>query len=400
MKKNRHNERQERFHLDNLNKEYFCQVKRELHGIYFIVAALLAGGVLLSGCSNPVSGDPADLSSSNNVLSSSSNSPKSSDGKSSTSQVVEKSSSNNVLSSSSNSSKSSNNVSSAKVVSSSSVVLPSVPPLVRATFEKSEDEFCYSWDLSSQKAGCIEPLRTSGNGSYLTVEQGEGRPVPRCGKNMLELSLSYPKYRAEVTPSKNLTMAYGAKGVKEATYIFSLYLDENFFTDSYMETLAQWHTWGYQTANGAEAWVSPDAALVRRNDSLLFIIRTTDMLATSEPGQTEVEIVTKERQYLIASNKLPKGQWNDIVLQSRWSYSSATAFHKLYINNHLVVSDQGANAVRVPTNAPPFFKSGIYNKWVGTGEQAKESYLPRKMWLDEIYTIPAIVDPKLYRSCE
>lgn len=30
----------------------------------------------------------------------------------------------------------------------------------------------------------------------------------------------------------------------------------------------------------------------------------------------------------------------------------------------------------------------------------KKSYLPRRMWLDEVYVIPAIVDAKHYRSCE
>lgn len=286
-------------------------------------------------------------------------------------------------------------------LSSIQASLGMVEPLVRATFELSDTTASYPWDPSSLYEGSIEQLRISGNGYYETVTQlSSSHPSPRCGAGMVELSIEYPEIRAEVTPARELALAYGAPRQQNATYIFSLFLDEGYFSDAYAETIAQWHTWQYFTDQGALAYASPDAQIVKRNDSLLFIVRTTDQLASSEPGEKSVKIATKEHIYALDNDLIPVGRWVDIAPQASWSYHSNAAYLKLYIDGELVVNHSGPNAIRVPTNAPPFFKTGIYNKWSKNEIDEKKSYLPRRMWLDEVYVIPAIVDAKHYRSCE
>ena len=212
---------------------------------------------------------------------------------------------------------------------------------------------------------------------------------------MLQVGIAFPEYRSEITPQRHATLAYGAPGQQEATYAFSVYFPLDYLSDSLEETIAQWHTWQYNTAGGALAYAPPDLEITVVRDSLIAYVRTASALATSQPGEATVEIVTTEKRQ--ALQVLPKDRWIDVVVQAKWSYHLGAAYSRVSIDDVVRLEHRGPNAIRVPTNSPPYFKLGLY-KWswksgsFGTTER-------RQAWFDEVFSSPGAVDIDRYRHC-
>jgi hypothetical protein len=131
-------------------------------------------------------------------------------------------------------------------------------------------------------------------------------------------------------------------------YAFSLYLPVDFPIEDNRLVLAQWH--------GAD---KKERGEVARSPSMAFRYRAGRFYVTDR--HTSERIVkdsdTVPETILFQTNSFPLGQWNDFVVQAKWSYQD-DGFVNVWWNGKPIV--QYCGPVGYNDDLGPYFKFGIY----------------------------------------
>jgi hypothetical protein len=134
----------------------------------------------------------------------------------------------------------------------------------------------------------------------------------------------------------------------EYWYGFSIFIPDNWATDSSGEILAQWHN----TPDAGEAGGSPPLAL-SVSGATWFISNKWDSERVAKKSGYDGSVA-----YSVGT--VGKGEWTDWVFHIKWSYQGKDGLLEVWKNGKRVVQKHGPNTFNDAKG--PYFKFGIY-KW-------------------------------------
>jgi hypothetical protein len=159
-------------------------------------------------------------------------------------------------------------------------------------------------------------------------------------------------------------------------YSFSIFLPNDFATDTIPEIVAQWHA--RPDTELGETWRSPPISLSTKNGHWLLTV----MWAT-EPVNTNKDFSGRKS---IDLGVYKKNEWTSWKFEIRFSYKN-DGLIKIYQNDRLVLDRNGPNYYN--DKKGPFFKYGIYkfgwNTELNKNLKPKEQDSLRKMYTNPHY---------------
>jgi hypothetical protein len=203
------------------------------------------------------------------------------------------------------------------------------------------DELLFLGDFEK---GDLSGWRISGNSPTVTSSP------TRAGRYAMKTSLDRHKdkvsYRTEVSGP-------GSKVGGEYWYGFSIFLPEDYVTDSIWEIVAQWH--GVPDFDIGEDWRNPVMALSTNGGKWSLLNRWDAKRNTFESGKKSYG-GTKRYDFGPYETEV----WTDWVIHVKWSYQN-DGILEIWKDGEKVVDQKGPNTFNDAKG--PYFKMGIYKGW-------------------------------------
>jgi hypothetical protein len=156
----------------------------------------------------------------------------------------------------------------------------------------------------------------------------------------------------------------------ERWYSFSIFLPDDYETDSAPEIVAQWHA--NPDFELGETWRSPPISL-RTNEGKwqLVVLWATDSVNTNK---------TISGRKIFDFGKYNRGQWTDWVFHIKFSYKE-DGILEVWKNGAKIVNRRGPNYFN--DKKGPYFKFGIY-KWDWMEKKPKSRISKRVLYFDNV----------------
>ncbi len=151
---------------------------------------------------------------------------------------------------------------------------------------------------------------------------------------------------------------------------FSYYVPSDWVDDNSGQSESVWQM--HPKMDDCSTNRNPIGALLISEDYYQYVIRTDSKRCSTPTRQT-----TKSFNL----GKIKKGQWNDFVIHTKWSYGP-DGFTKIWLNGKVVLDYKGPNHFNIERKYP-FAKFGLY-KW-GWAENPNASKVSKRViYQDEI----------------